>query len=493
MGYLRLYLLLLLLSTSLCAYANFDFNPNCIKAYEQILSLRLNNARTLIAVEKRSNPQNAIPYLLDNYVDYFTLLTTENKSDFEKLKKNRALRLSRIEKEDENSPYYLFAQAEINLQCALTRSRFDEFFTAGVEINKAYRQLQENKKKYPAFLPNQKNLGLIEALLGSMPDGLKKTMSAFGIRGTTQQGVKILENLLKVLPKSPYSHFYAETVFYLSYVKIDILRDAGAYAPIMLFTQPIDSTNLLRTYIRAYAGMKTGHNAEALTFLDKRPSGNAYQPYPYLDYLSGIAKMHSLNNSAGVDLQTYLRNYKGINFIKDAWLNLAWLALLKNDRAGYASCISKVKSEGFTYHDKDKQALNEANDPAPQIDLLKARLLFDGGYYDQAIQQISDYRVSQFKLLRDKIEYCYRLARIYDETGKDDIAIKFYKFAIDMGSNEKYYFAANSALLTGFIYEKKGNAGQAWIYFNKAISMKNHDYESSIENKAKEGLKKLGS
>ena len=130
MVHLRLYLLLFLLSISLYSYANFDFNPNCINAYEQILSLRLNNARTLIAAEKRSNPQNSIPYLLDNYVDYFTLLTTENKNDFEKLKRNKALRLSRMEKEDRNSPYYLFAQAEINLQWALTRSKFEEFFTA---------------------------------------------------------------------------------------------------------------------------------------------------------------------------------------------------------------------------------------------------------------------------------------------------------------------------------------------------------------------------
>ena len=107
------------------------------------------------------------------------------------------------------------------------------------------------------------------------------------------------------------------------------------------------------------------------------------------------------------------------------------------------------------------------------------------------MQQISDHRVSEFKLLRDRIEYCYRLARIYDETGKDDIAVKFYKFAIDLGANEKYYYAANSALLIASIYEKKGNVSQARIYFNTAIDMKNHEYESSIERKAKEGLSRL--
>lgn len=487
----RLFIILSLILAAEAAQANFDFNSNCIKAYQNILSLKLSNARLLISAEKKKNPGNSIPYLLDNYVDYFSLLTTENKSDFDRLKNNKASRLSRMEKEDRNSPYYLFAQAEINLQWAMTRGRFQEYFTSAIEINRAFNLLQENAKKFPGFLPNQKNIGVINAILGSVPDGLKKAMSAFGIRGDTRRGLRMLENLIIKLPQSPYPHFYEEAVFYLSFIQTDIINDPANYNKIIANTRYIDSESLLRTYIRAYAGIRMGNNKDALSELVKRPEGPAYQPYPYLDYLTAIAKMHGLDQTASLNFQTYLNNYRGVNYIKDTFLNLAWLELLKGNIRGYKSLTEQVRLKGYSYHDKDKQALKEANDPVPDQNLLRARLLFDGAYYEKSLAQIADKKMEDFKILRDKIEYCYRLGRIYDEISRDDFALKFYQFTIDLGKNERYYFASNAALRIASVYEKKNELLKAKQYYNMAINMKDHDYESSIENKAREGLKRL--
>ena len=488
---IRVKLTVVLLFLNFSVYANFDFNANCIKAYEEVLSLRLSSARTLIALEKKNNPKNSIPYLLDNYVDYFTIMTSESRSDFERLKNNKSARLIRIEQDDIKSPFYLFAQAEINLQWALTRGRFQEYFASAIEINKAYKYLQENNNKFPNFLPNQKNLGMINALLGSLPGGLKKTMSTFGIEGNTQTGVRMLESLIIKLPKSNYAYFYDEVVFSLSYVKLDILNDTGSYKNILKNTESIDTSSLLRVYMRSYAAMKTGHNAQAIATIVSRPKGNQYETFPYLDYLLGIANMRKLDQDASIYLKTYIQNYKGINYVKDAYLNLAWLALVKGNKSGYQENINLVKLKGYSYHEKDKQALNEANYPISDVSLLKSRLLFDGGYYDKALAAIKNEKVDGFKILRDKIEYCYRLGRIYDEMQEDDIAIKFYQFAINLGRNKKYYFAANSAVRIGTIYEEKKNFPQAKIFYELAVDMKGHDYENSIENKAKEGLKRI--
>ncbi|MGB4774236.1 MAG: tetratricopeptide repeat protein [Daejeonella sp.] len=486
----RLVLVFIFLLFYTTANANFDFNANCIKAYNHIMGLRLNAARTLITAEKNSNPKNSIPYLLDNYVDYFTLFTTETKVDFELFKKNKTVRLNRLEDEDKKSPYYLFAQAEIHLQSALTKARFDEYFSSAIETNKAYDLLEENAKKFPDFLPNQKSIGIINALFGSVPESLKSTLAIVGIRGDTQKGVKMLENAIEKLPSSSYSHFYAESVFYLTSIKIDILNDKKSYESILKYTQNIDNTSLLKTYIRAYAGMKFAHNDDAISTLVNRPFGAEYQSYPYLDYLLGIAKIHNLDVTGSVNLQQYIKNYKGINYIKDAYLNLAWTELLKGNNAGYTSFTGQVKTKGYTYHDKDKQAINEVNYAAPEIDLLKARLLFDGGYYDKALNQLESKKLDKFKLVRDKIEYCYRMGRIYDESGQGDAAIIFYQLAINQGINERYYFASNAALRIGLIYELKKDFAMAKYFYNNALKMKNHDYESSIENKAKTGLKR---
>jgi predicted negative regulator of RcsB-dependent stress response len=204
-----------------------------------------------------------------------------------------------------------------------------------------------------------------------------------------------------------------------------------------------------------------------------------------------MAKMRTLSQDAAAPLNNYLKNYRGVNLEKDTYLSLGYLNLLKGNTAGYQTNIELVRVKGYDYHDRDKQALKEAGYPAPDKDLLKARLLFDGGYYDAALKELADKKSDDFKLLRDKIEYTYRLGRIYDAKDRDDVAVKFYQYAINMGSKQQYYFASNAALRIGVIYEKKKDAAKARQYFNTAISMKDHDYENSIENKAKEGLRRL--
>jgi len=488
----RVSIILFFIAFSQVAFANFDFNANCVKAYQSILSLKLNTARILISAEKRKNPTNSIPYLLDNYIDYFGLMTTENKSDFERFKDSKNERISRIERDDKTSPYYLFALAEINLQFALSRTRAKEYFTASIEVNRAYGQLQENNNKFPEFLPNQKNLGMINAVLGSIPDGLRKALSVFGVRGDTRTGVRMMENLIEKLPRSPFSHFYDETVFYYSVIQTDIVPDPANYGKIIKNTAVMDHESLLKTYIRAYAGVKMGYTKDALSELNKRPSGPLYSLYPYLDYLSGIAKMQNLDPTASLNFNTFLKGYKGVNLIKDTYLQLAWLELIKGNTKAYQRYVEEVKQKGYEYSGRDKQAMKEVEYGIPDLGLLKARLLSDGGNYEKALTQLSGKTTESFNNLMYRIEFNYLMGRIYDLTSKEELALKYYKKAIDLGKEEPYSFASNSALRTAIIYEKNKNKVQAKQYFNIAINMKDHDYENSIENRAKEGLKRLG-
>ncbi|MDB5087596.1 MAG: hypothetical protein JWR09_1590, partial [Mucilaginibacter sp.] len=53
-------------------------------------------------------------------------------------------------------------------------------------------------------------------------------------------------------------------------------------------------------------------------------------------------------------------------------------------------------------------------------------------------------------------------------------------------------FAANSALMIGNIYEEIKEYKKAAIYYNQAIDMKSHDYQTDIDNDAKAGLKRIG-
>lgn len=492
MKFLRLFAFSLLLSLPLSLFANFDFNGNCLNAYRSIFELKLGNAKAYISTEKKQHPKNSIIPLLENYVDYFTIITSESKADFDRLKGNKSVRLDQISGDDKTSPYYLYAQAEINLQWALIHGRFGEYFNAAMSIKRANSMLQDNARKFPNFHLNLKGLGLINVVLGNMPDGaLKTALSTFGIKGNMQSGLDMFEKLAQNLPKSSYEPFYAEVIFYYAYVLTDVAHSSSAYSKTMKYTERIPDTSLLKSYLQSYVCIKNAHNDEAIIILSKRPESNLYQPFPYLDYLEGMAHLNKLDFSSIGYFNRFLQANKGVNYIKDANLRLGWIALLKGDKNGYSGYITKVNNNGYTFNERDKQAKNEASTAVPSIDLLKARLLYDGGYLSKALQYLSDKNTSDFTSEKDKTEFNYRLGRIYDDLGKEDQALTAYQATINQGKTLKYYFAANAALQMGKVYEKRKNTAKAKEAFNIAISMKNHEYESSIESQAKAGLKRL--
>ena len=154
--------------------------------------------------------------------------------------------------------------------------------------------------------------------------------------------------------------------------------------------------------------------------------------------------------------------------------------------------VDLVKTKGCLYNDKDKQALDEANDSPADVNLLRARLLCDGGFYTRAIAALSGKAVSDFTLPRDKIEYYYRQGRIYDAMDKDDEAIKYYNNAIAIGRTSTYHYAASSAIRIGIIYEERKDFAHARSAYNMVFDFKNSQFKNSLQQKAKDGLKRCG-
>jgi len=254
----------------------------------------------------------------------------------------------------------------------------------------------------------------------------------------------------------------------------------------------MDNSSLLKSYLQGYVSARSARNDNAIEYLQKRPKGSEYLNFPVLNYHLGNAKLNRGDADANIYLINFLKEYKGINYVKDAYLKLAYYFYLRGDNAKYNTFLKMVKTHGSLYDEKDKQALKEATDAAPDMDLLKARLYFDGGYYPKALAELAGKDAGDFKLKRDQIELYYRLGRIYDEAGRDSDAVVSYQKAINSGKVSSYYYAANAALSIGSIYEKKGDKAKAASYYKQAIAMKDHEYENSIESKAKDGLKRMG-
>ena len=217
----------------------------------------------------------------------------------------------------------------------------------------------------------------------------------------------------------------------------------------------------------------------------------AYYPFYYLDYLEGLCHLNRLDTNAGNYFTRFTTNFKGKSYIKSAYQRNAWCALLQGDTARYYSEMGKVISYGADMIDGDQVALQDALSGAlPNICLLKARLLYDGGYYSRAdslLHSISCPLLTE----KDNIEFPYRRGRIFHAMGRQEDALEWYSRAIEQGRDASWYFAANAALQMGFIYEAAGEDAKAAEMYRQCIRMPKKEYETSLNQKARAGLNRI--
>ncbi|NTW31121.1 MAG: tetratricopeptide repeat protein [Bacteroidetes bacterium] len=481
------------------SFASFDFNTNCKTAYEKIINLRFDEGKKLIENEKTTHPSNLIPLYLDNYIDFLKIFISEDISLFNKLKSNKDIRINKIEDEENESPYYNYCIAEINLQWAFARLKFKEYITAASEINSAYKLLEKNEKAYPKFIPNRKGLGLLHSMIGTIPDDYKWVSKLIGMNGSVNQGINELSSLLLTATIDPeYEYLKTECIFYLSFIELNAQSNKEGALKLSKYLEKPEYSELIQNnpllcYACSNIALKTFANDKAIKILLARPTDKEYYPFHYLDYQTGIAKLNRLDSDAYKYFYSFILNFKGQNYIKSAYQKLAWYYLINNNTAKYKEKMNNVLTLGSTLVDEDGQALTEAkSNTIPNIILLKARLLCDGGYFQKALNILSEKKPSEFCVSpKDFLEYSYRLGRIYHEWGLSAKAIPFYELTIKNGSSSIYYFAANSALHLGYIYENNGNKEKAKYYYELCSSMKNTEYKNSINQKAKAGLNRL--
>jgi tetratricopeptide (TPR) repeat protein len=487
---------LIIITLPVWAQYSYDFNENCRNAYQSIISLKFEEGKKLISLEKSNNPQNNIPYLLENYIYFLTVFIGEEEETFGLYDDKKDAIIDRLKDGDENSPYYRWSLAQVYLQWAVVRTKFKEYITATLEINKAYRQLERNKEEFPDFLPNNINLGLLHTMIGTIPDNYNWAKKMVGIEGTIDEGLsEILEVLNASFEQKEFAHYRAECVFYLSFIQMNLMSNKSKTFDYLKMIENDETSvqNPMAVYAIARIYMNNGLNDIAIEILLNRPQGEEFFPFYYLDYLTGIAKLRRLDKDASKYLYKYVSNFKGINYIKDTYQKIAWHNYVHGNTELYKSNLKKVLKYGNTIVDGDKQAEREAEgNILPNFHLLRGRLLFDGGYYEEAIREMTANTSENFlKDTRDTLEFTYRIGRIYHEWGKTDEAIKNYKETIRLGSESAYYYAANAALKLGNIYEDQKDYNNAIHYYKAAQNMKNEEYRNSINQKAKAGLNRI--
>jgi hypothetical protein len=466
----------------------FDFNTACRNAYKEIIQLKLDNGQRILDAEKSRHPDNLIPYFLENYIDFFTLFFNEDPAEYKKRIGNAEKRLDLIDEGPEDSPFYLYAKSVIHFQWASVKIKFGHNWDAGWEFRRSFLQVKENLSSFPSFSPNLLYNGAMQVAAGTIPDGYKWLSSMLGIKGTIKNGMARLEKFLAATDEWAQL-FREEAVFYYCYLKFYIENDKeGVFS--FIRSQQLDVVNNhLFAYLAANLGLNNQMAESAKQVIMARNTSPGYLVTPVWDMELGFAKLNHLEPDADIYLQRFLDHFKGKFYVKDVLQKLSWHYYLKGDLEKALTLRKKIAKQGSTDTEADKQAQKDAISTTwPNALLLRTRLLNDGGYHREAIRLLHGKNLNDFPLPEEKLEFAYRAGRLYDDLQVDDEAIRFYKEAIALGEKRKEYFAARAALQLGFIYEKKNDKATALTWFKKCISMKDHDYKNSLDQRAKAGI-----
>ena len=475
------------------AFGQYQYNwtPRTQKIYESITSLRIPEARALMSQDKKANASNLFYPLLESYADFYQLFLNENRAEYKRMYPAFEQRIQLLEAGPKQSPYYLHSIALAHLHKSLIALRFNKNFEAALNFRKAFLLFKENEKAYPNFSPNDVYLGLMTTFIGTIPKGYQWMANILGMTGKITEGNALV--LKYINSKDAYSNQCRnEALFVYPYL---VMNFEGNKKKTFDFIEKTDYdfiNNHLHAYMATNLYLNNQQSQKALQVVSNINPANFYLDLPFWQLEIGYAYLNELKlDAAKSALQNFIDRFKGQFYVKDAFEKLSWIAYLQGDQAKANAYRSNVLSKGNNITDADKQALQNAKKGTwPHPILLRARLLSDGGYQQQALSFLAGKNSKDFDKDADKTEFAYRLGRIYDLAGQPDQAIPFYSSAIEKGANQTEYFAARAALQIGLIYEQKNNPTLAISFFNTCLEMKNHAFKNSLDQKAKTGIQR---
>jgi len=485
--YLLIILLALAPAISNGQKTHFTASKNCVQAYEDLISFRLAAGRKKLSQEIKADPYNRMIIVLQNYEDFIQLTFADDPALYKRRKSFKEKRLDFLTNSNKKSPYYRLSKGIIHLQWSLIHIKYKENWKAANDFRKANSYFKENKKLFPKFKETDIFYGAQKTIIGTVPNSYKWISNLIGLRGNMKLGMQLLRNSIAARPKL----FKHDAIFYYIFLNEIVLNDSKK-ALRLLKTYNVDiKNNYLYTFMASNLMLNNFRAKEVIPIIRNRNKSSAYLQPIIFDYALGSAYLHQLQYAKAIPyLKKYLQS-KSYFYKKDAALKIAYAYYLSNNKLAnvYKAKIAKV---GTIITDMDKQAQKVYKQKNfGNKSLLKARLLFDGGSFAQSIQTLENTSIYNKLKPLEKLEWNYRLARVYDESRKINQAIAYYKKTLTTSNPTKEYYPARAALQLAFIYEKLNKKSLATKYFQKVLAIDGHEYKSSLDHKAKSGILRI--
>ncbi len=467
----------------------FVFDSTCKLAYKEIIKLKLNHGKELINKAREENTDNLIPDLLEGYIDFFVLFFNEDPAEHNIRKENFDKRLAAFDSGPHNDPFYRYCKGLTYLQRAAVKIKFGERYSAGWDFKKANSQIKENRSLYPSFQANRMLYGPLEVVIGTVPEGYRWITSLFGMKGSINEGMLLIRSFIN--SNDDLAKLFAdESTFYYCYLIFYIENKPDEVFELILSRKLDIVNNHLFAYLAANLAINSKQTEYARQIIQGRNMSPEYMETPAWDFEMGYVKFHKLQlDDAITNFERFINTFKGQFYVKDVLQRISWAYYLKGNKEEAEKYRLLTLKRGNTDSDADKKAYRDAKKGLwPDETLLKARILNDGGYQKEALTILGKKNIDNYTQPEEKLEYAYRMARIYDDMGKDDEALQFYETSISLGKDRTEYYAARAALQMGFIYERRNQKKLAIASFQQCLDMGDHEYKDSLDQRAKSGI-----
>lgn len=473
--------------------ANFVFSTEIQKALAAAVAQHKNEVSKQLQLEKAARPGNSMVLLVEDYQDFYQLVFEANPKAFTAAEKRLESRLAALERDNSTGAWSLFAKGRMHIHRALLNGMQKNYLTAAIQLNKANSAIVALHQAHPDFLPGQREKALLEVVFGAVPDPYKWAALAVGWKGNEKQGMRVLKGMVAKMESSPYQVLTDESRILVAYI-LGFSKDEQKAAWNILRADPeLAKTNLTGLCLLVKLSGSVGRNEEAIRLLLNRPKAPAYHHLPLLEFYLATAFLYQNDRRALAYYEIYLASKAPRIYKKKAVLRMAYYYMLQNDRAMVSQTLARAEMSGPNLDESDAQDAQEGQAIAqqwPQVDLLRARLQYDGGYYAAASETLEKLQPQRLPA-SEQLEYHYRRAQVLNDWGKMQEAIAPYEQTISLGKNDGNYLPANACYRLAVIYEKQGNNRLSKQYFERSLQFNKHPYTQSLSIKAKAGISRL--
>ncbi|TAF56511.1 MAG: hypothetical protein EAZ62_01085, partial [Sphingobacteriia bacterium] len=328
-GHLLGWLVMVLWAHAVGAQMRYQFNTKCLVTYQAITRLESVPARNFLEDLKKTEPQNAAPVMLEDYLDFFQLFINEDPNDYARLYPQFQTRLDRLSKADKASPFYLYGLAVVRSHRAIVQIKFNHYWDAARDLRKAYLLLEENQERYPGFSPNTLLFASLQTVIGTLPSSYKWIVNLLGMKGDLNGGLEKIKALAN--SKDPWAKvFFPETAFVYPYLLFHLANRPDEALAFVRNNQLDLVNNHLHAYMAANLYLNHKEAARSKQVIESRNPSPTYMPLVVWDFTLGYVHLYHLEYQlAQQHYESFLRQFKGKFYVKEVYQRIAWAQYLQ--------------------------------------------------------------------------------------------------------------------------------------------------------------------